>query len=191
MSKQDESDPGGGVSAMIVAIIIAIVFASLVLFLGCATSSAEGATNTKRESVLATGFADKGDKWAGDVFICLHRRGRWKPIDAVTPGIAHRTRKCGSKVLVRNRRTKKTVWTRVIDRGPYWLVPVACATDTTDRGGFRHASHACWRKGRPATRHERRKGPAHGYVWANGADLTPPIRRAIGHNGLEPVDLEW
>ncbi len=144
-----------------------------------------------KESVLATGFADKGDKWAGDVFICLYRRGKWKPIDDKTPGIAHRTRKCGSRVKVTNRRTGLSVWTRVNDRGPYWLVPTKCARDAVDRGGFRYASHACWRRGRPATKRERNSKPRAGWCYANGADLTPPIRRAIGHNGLEPVDLEW
>ena len=176
--------------------VACLVVASLGLLLAVHACSrhpayAAGVGVPAKESVLATGFADAGDKWAGTVFICLYRRGAWKRIDNRTPGIAHRTRKCGSRVKVTNRRTGRSVWTRVIDAGPYWLVPTSCARDATDRGGFRFASHACWRKGRAATKRERASKPRAGWCYASGADLTPPIRRAIGHNGLEPVDLEW
>ncbi len=145
----------------------------------------------KFESVLATGFAYPGDKWAGEKFFCLNRK-----VDHRTPGVAHRWRRCGSRVRITNRRTGRSTFARVIDRGPYWLVPIICSRDARDRRGFRHASHKCWARGRVATRRERidalrGKPPRPGWVYANHVDMTPPIRRAIGHNGKEPVDLVW
>lgn len=155
---------------------------------GCTTRTC------KKETVLATGFAYKGDKWAGTWFFCLRNKDRsYKRIDDKTPGVAHRWRKCGSRVKITNRRTGRTIWARVIDRGPYWVVRVECSEDKVDRHGFQYSSQKCWTKfGRPATRFEMRRGnPKAGWVWANGLDMTPPIYKAIGFNGREPVDLVW
>lgn len=173
---------------IVAAIVLALV--GLGITVAVCSGKAEAAT-MQRETVLATGFAHKGDDLAGDVFICLRQGKGWKAIDDKTPGIAHRTRRCGSLVRITNRRTGRSVLARVVDRGPYRLGQIDCAEDAVDARGFRHASQDCWVRGRNATRRERRSRPDAGWVYLNGADLTPPTRRAIGHNGKETVDLEW
>lgn len=145
----------------------------------------------KVETVLSTGFAYDGDTLAGGRFFCLRRA-----VDSKTPGVAHRWRKCGSRVKITNRRTGRSVWARVIDRGPYWLVPTSCARGRSDRGGFAYVTHKCWARGRIATKKERidalkRKPPRDGWEYANGLDMTPPTYKAIRFNGREPVDLRW
>ena len=177
---------------IIAAIVLALVGLGITIDVCGGLEPAWAATaHTEHETVLATGFAHKGDVWAGDNFFCLRRA-----VDDRTPGIAHRWRRCGSRVKITNRRTGRSVTARILDRGPYWLVPIGGAYDAVDLRGFRYASHACWRRGRPATQREQidalhRRPPPRGLVYANDADLTPPTRRAIGHNGKEPVDLEW
>lgn len=187
----DQEPTDSSLAWMAAALVVAMFFAGIVVWCSCGPAEASVTKAPTHETVLATGFAHKGDVWAGEKFFCLRR-----PVDDKTPGIAHRWRRCGSRVRITNRRTGRSVVTRVTDRGPYWLVPISCAYDAVDARGFRHASHACWRRGRPANEREqiralKRLPPPHGLVYANDADLTPPTRRAIGHNGKEPVDLEW
>ncbi len=189
MSDQDDDNwVAGWILVAVLAVTLGLVLTASV----CSGKLAHGdVTRNGIETTLATGFAYPGDKWAGDQFFCLRKK-----IDATTPGVAHRWRKCGSRVTITNRRNGRKVTARIIDRGPYWLVPASCARDAVDKGGFRYASHKCWKRGRPATRREtidalfRRPLPK-GMVYANGLDMTPLIRRALMHNGKEPVDLVW
>ncbi len=124
---------------------------------------------------IATQFAHKGDKWAGEKFFCTRRKVSHRQF-----GIAHRTLPCGTMVLITNIRTGRSVRAPVIDRGPYWVVPTKCSRDNS---GF--PSHKCWAKGRAKVR--RYLNPASGITFASCADLTPPVARAIGLNGKEPV----
>jgi len=132
----------------------------------------------KPQACLATQFAhiDKAtgkiEKMAGEKFMCLNR-----PVDDKTPGIAHRSLPCGTRVLLVNIRNGRTVKTRVIDRGPYWNVPASCAHGVHGR----FANHACWRRGHGAV------VLRPGYVRANCVDVTPPIARRLGLRGKEPV----
>lgn len=124
---------------------------------------------------IATQYAHKGDKWAGERFACTRGKVNHRKF-----GIAHRTLPCGTMVLITNIRTGRSVRAPVIDRGPYWVVPRKCSRD--DRG---FPSHACWRRGRALVRSVIK--PTSRITFASCADLTPPVARAIGLNGKEPV----
>lgn|GEM_PF-6826290 len=76
-------------------------------------------------------------------------------------GIAHRTLPCGSKVLLISPRTGKKVVSTVIDRGPYGSV---------------------WRGSYRLKRTATQKGE-----WRGCLDITDDVKKALNHNGLEPL----
>ena len=127
---------------------------------------------------LATEFANidkttgKVEAMAGEKFFCLNRA-----VDDKTPGIAHRTLPCGTRVLLVNIRNGRTTKAKVIDRGPFWNTPKACSRSVHGR----FAGHACWRKGHGAVKLRA------GYVRANCVDVTPPVARKLRLRGKEPV----
>jgi len=152
--------------------------ASLVALLLVATP--ELALAQPPEVGLGTLFAQrdpatgKVEEMAGEKFFCLNRA-----VDSKTPGIAHRTLPCGTTVLLVNVRNGRTARAKVIDRGPYWNVPAACAKSV--HGQF--PGHPCWAKGRGRVRMRP------GYVRASIVDITPPVARQLGLRGKEPVLL--
>lgn len=161
--------------------VVAVCAASLLTILSLERSHADTKTlasalpTPQPVACLATQYAHPGDKWAGDKFYCTNTR-----VDHRKWGIAHRTLPCGTMVLITNIRNGKSVRAPVIDRGPYWIVPTKCSRDDY---GF--PSHACWNRGRAKV--SRYLDPASGITFASCADLTPPVARAIGLNGKEPV----
>ncbi len=115
----------------------------------------------------ATQFGHAGDKLAGGVAPYLGRHVR--PTDN---GIAHRTLPMGSRVLLINPRNGRTTRTRVIDRGPFGRV---------SRTGKWYNGAPLYRRLRRARKPIPRKG------WRGCVDMTPRVRRALRHNGFEPV----
>jgi len=105
----------------------------------------------------ATIFGYAGDKWAGGNASYLKR-----PVASYDVGVAHRTWKLGSTVLVKNPRTKLTALALVVDRGPY---------GATDDSGM-------WVLKR------KREDPGQ---WRGCVDLTPALAKSIKHNGYEKV----
>jgi len=113
---------------------------------------------------------------------CGYKPGRKYPL------IAHRTLRCGTKVYVRLVRTGRGVWARVGDRGPYG----ACARkqDLSRRQIWmkskwcrkRYSAEWVW-----AVKTRKRHAGIHRGI----ADLSPRVRKAIGHNGMEPVALHY
>lgn len=110
------------------------------------------------EKCVASNFGGAADKHRGGKTPCLRPMRRVRIDDH---GIAHRTLKCGTRVLVVNPRTGDYSVTRVIDHGPYGAV---------------HEGRWLVKK--------KRRDPGR---WRGCADLTRPVALELGHNGFEPV----
>lgn len=102
------------------------------------------------------------------------------------PVLAHRTWPCGTKVWVYLPRMKKGTWGVVMDRGPYGAI--GYRTDGF-YCGHRQGRKKEWCVKRPwrlvagvLTRSDPGK-------WRGVADLSPPLRLLLGHNGWEWVKL--
>ena len=115
----------------------------------------------------ASVFAHEGDELAGGVAPYLGRHVQ--PDDR---GIAHRRLPLGSRVLLINPRTGRIATPTVVDRGPFGLK------------GKR------WRNGAKLYRRLRRAGkPIPRDIWRGCVDMTPRVKRKLGHSGFEPVIL--
>lgn len=113
----------------------------------------------QKASCKASVFGTPGDRWVGGDAFCLGRR-----VNATDVGVAHRTLKCGTPLLLTNPRTRKRTIAVVVDRGPYGAL---------DEAGT-------WFVRRTSTE---------GGQWRGCLDLTPKAAELLGHNGgLERIE---
>ena len=118
----------------------------------------------------STIFGYAGDGYGGRTPTVL----TGKPVTESDFGIAHRTWKMGTVIMIQNQRTKKTGVGVVLDRGPYGMVdPMGWFNSRRERGraakyilevGKRKAYRGC-------------------------ADITPSLAERIGHNGRDRVKI--
>lgn len=138
-------------------------------------------------SGVASRFGDPGDKWIGGTLKC-------KPKERVSTKehqCAHRYYKCGTILIVENKRNGKRSWCEVADRGPYGanvflrqekrLVPVYSESG-------RKAWYVKKRKSHDPPDDLCPSGNCVGR-WRGIVDLSPAVSDAIGHNGFERVNL--
>lgn len=111
------------------------------------------------ETCNSTFFGTPGDKWAGGDALYLRR-----PINDRDVGIAHRSLKLGSAVVIVHARTGLFTVAQVVDRGPY--------------GAIHPDGHWYVKK--------RKAWPG---KWRGCADLTPRTARLIGHDGWDRVHV--
>lgn len=139
----------------------------------------EGDVQVDYASVFAQVSKDgKRDKWAGGPSPCINRLVR--PTDNL---IAHRSLPCGTKVRLTNFRTGKTTITYVGERGPY--------------GACTYPGWKKWKEGQPLNAAPcpkgywriKKKKSGRG-IWRGSIDITPRVRKALGHNGFELVQLD-
>ena len=132
---------------------------------------------------LATSYGSPGDRLAGRHLACTGQRVKGAP-----GGVAHRSLPCGT--LVRITYKGRSVVASVVDRGPYWAVPKACAKR------YHRTAHRCWLRG--WIRVGRRcKKPGKKYKWqhcrprdwphANDYDFLPKTTRALQFSGKAKV----
>lgn len=156
----------------------------LVIAIGLAVLASVAQASPQPEACIATQFAyadGRVDPLAGTHLACP-QRGRIVKLDPRVFGIAHRTLPCGTKVLLVNIRNGRAVKAVVVDRGPYRALRRTCSRDGHDA---RWPSYTCWRRGKTLERRSLAGDP----VWTFGScvDLLPPVARAIGLRGMEPV----
>jgi len=121
---------------------------------------------------LSTQFGHAGDAYGGRL-PALHTG---VPVRDSDIGIAHRTWPMGSKVFIRNLRTKKTSYATVIARGPYG----------------KNTKTGKWFNGSPGARKKRKKKglPEPQGKWRGCADLTPSLAKRLQHNGKDRIQLQ-
>lgn len=130
------------------------------------------------ETCISTQFASKNDALKGGATPYLMKIRPEDPYVRPTDvGVAHRTLPFGTTVEISLARTGKTTRAIVLDRGPFGRL---------DEDGNWYNGAKFYR------RHKGGKIPSDG--WVGCADLTPPVVKALGHNGKETVTLrvvEW
>lgn len=131
---------------------------------------------------LATTYGAPGDKLSGERLACTGQRVR-----DVSEGVAHRSAPCGTLVHLRFR--GRSTLARVVDRGPYWAVPRACAQR------LHRTAHRCWLRGwiRVGWRCKKPNTKRKKYKWercrpqdwphANDWDLLPGTAEALRFTG--------
>lgn len=112
------------------------------------------------KSCYAGIYGFPGDKYAGGPQTACSK----EPLDPQTIGVAHRWLPCGTKVLLLNPRTRRSVVARVIDHGPYGAI----------------------HKGRWVLK-RRVEDPG---IWRGCIDMTPATAKAIRHSGMEQIFLK-
>jgi hypothetical protein len=143
--------------------------------------------NNPDEYGIASRFGDPGDKHVGGTLAC-------KPKERVSLtehqcAIRSKRYKCGTILILENKRTGQRSWCAVADRGPYganvfaqqegrW-VPVL-----TESG--RKAWYVKKRKSHNPPDDLCPSGNCVGR-WRGVADLSPAVSDALGHNGFERV----
>jgi hypothetical protein len=83
---------------------------------------------------------------------------------------------CGSWVLIKNERTGKEAWCKVLDRGPYGKID-------EDGNWFNGATEY---KEAKAEGRSQKKGR-----WRGIIDMSPAVAKKIGHNGMEKVTVKF
>jgi len=109
----------------------------------------------------ATVFGTPHDKNMGTKTAC-------KPyvFDPTIIGIAHRTLRCGQRVLITLPRTNLSVIARVVDRGPYGAI--------MDDGS--------WAK---------KIRPSDEGTWRGCVDMTPALSKVLQHSGWDNVVIRY
>jgi hypothetical protein len=145
---------------------------------------------------VASRFGDPGDKWVGGNLYCQPN----KRVDSDEHVCAHRlagyrSHPCGTILILRNPRTKKMSWCRIMDRGPYGADVL---TFDKDKKKYTQAYYFDKRKrkrkqwyikirykdGPPAA-----KCPSGNCAgrWRGYLDLSPKPAVELGHNGMERI----
>lgn len=121
----------------------------------------------------STTFGTPGDKWVGGKALLLKRR-----VNQTDIGVAHRTHKLGSYVVIRNERNGRYAVAPVIDRGPYGAL-AACHL-------VKDKKEAVPRKGKCWYVKKKRRWPGR---WRGCLDLTPALGKQLGHDGWDRVSV--
>jgi len=138
-------------------------------------------------SGIASRFGDPGDKHIGGTLKCKPK----ERVSLTEHQCAHRYYKCGTILIVENKRNGKRSWCEVADRGPYGanvfshqgkrLVPVYSESG-------RKAWYVKKRKKHDPPDDLCPSGNCVGR-WRGIVDLSPAVSDDLGHNGFERVNI--
>lgn len=137
-----------------------------------AVLTAFGSPNYKRTGI-GTEFYPV-EKYNNGIFACSLER--WHPWQRDAPVCAHRTLPCGSWVFIKNLKTKKTAWCKIMDRGPY---------GKRDKNGIRFNS-AIDRKQAKRQRRPPKKGRYIALI-----DKSSGVTKELGATGFTRVRVYW
>lgn len=152
--------------------------------------------STPDQKGVASRFGDPGDKWVGGNLYCAPKRRVNQTEHACAHRLAgYRKHPCGSILILRNPRTKKVSWCRVMDRGPYGA-DVLSREDSSKAYAQvyyldkRKRKRKQWYvKIRLKDKPPAKKCPSQDCVgrWRGFLDLSPAVSNDLGHNGMEYI----
>lgn len=147
---------------------------------------------------VASRFGDPGDKWVGGNLYCQPN----KRVDSEEHACAHRlagyrSHPCGTILILRNPRTKKLSWCRIMDRGPYGADVLKW--DASKKKYVQAYKSSASKRRRPQKQWYVKirakdppptaKCPSGNCVgrWRGYLDLSPRPAVELGHNGMEYI----
>jgi len=151
---------------------------------------------TPDQKGVASRFGDPGDKWVGGNLYCAPQRRVNQTEHVCAHRLAgYRKHPCGSILILRNPRTKKVSWCRVMDRGPYGADVLSWDDDKKSYTQVyyhdkRNRKRKQWYvKIRLKDPPPAKKCPSQNCVgrWRGFLDLSPAASDDLGHNGMERI----
>lgn len=138
---------------------------------------------------IASRFGDPGDKHIGGTLAC-------KPKERVSLtehqcAIRSKRYKCGTILIIENKRNKKRSWCEVADRGPYGANVFVKGESGLEPVFLSSGRKAWYVKKRRSHNPPEDLCPSGNCVgrWRGELDMSPAVSDDLGHNGFEKVKV--
>lgn len=162
------------------------IFRDAILTMMMTTGTVELPPNPDGKGI-ASRFGDPGDKHIGGNLKC-------KPDERVSTTehqCAHRRYKCGTILIIENKRNKKRSWCEVADRGPYGA-NVFKQSEGQDSPVYTSSGRKAW-----YVKKRKKHAPPEDLCplgdcvgrWRGELDMSPAVSDDLDHNGFEKVRI--